>query len=48
MADQPTKSSAKKLKSSHQIYDESIGIRPQMDDGQPRQIPFGEMRASGI
>jgi hypothetical protein len=48
MADQPTKSSAKKLKSSHQIYDESIGIRPQMDDGQPSQIPFGEMRASGI
>ena len=44
MADQPTKPAAKKLKSCHQIYDESIGIRPQMDDGQPRQSEDDQQR----
>ena len=44
MADQPNRHSAKKLKSSRQIYDESIGIRPQMDDGQPRQSEDDQQR----
>ena len=44
MADQPTKPVAKKLKSCHQIYDESIGIRPQMDDCQPRQSEDDQQR----
>jgi len=44
MADQPTKPSAKKLKSSREIYEESIGIRPQMDDGQPRQSEDDQQR----
>jgi len=35
---------AKKLKSCHQIYDESIGIRPQMDNGQPRQSEDDQQR----
>jgi hypothetical protein len=44
MADQPTKPAAKTLKSCHQIYDESIGIRPQMDNGQPRQSEDDQQR----
>ena len=45
MADQPTKPSARKLKSSREIYEESIGIRPQVDDGQPRQSEDDQQRA---
>ena len=44
MADQPSKPSAKKLKSSRQIYEESIGIRPQVDDGQPRRSEDDQQR----
>ena len=44
MADQPNRHSAKKLKSSREIYEESIGIRPQMDDGQPRQSEDDQQR----
>ena len=44
MADQPTKPSAKKLKSSREIYEESIAIRPQMDDRQPRQSEDDQQR----
>jgi hypothetical protein len=44
MADQPTKPSARKLKSSREIYEESIGIRPQVDDGQPRQSEDDQQR----
>ena len=44
MADQPNRHSAKKLKSSREIYEESIGIRPQVDDGQPRQSEDDQQR----
>ena len=44
MADQPNRHSAKKLKSSREIYEESIGIRPQMDDCQPRQSEDDQQR----
>jgi hypothetical protein len=44
MADEPTRPSAKKLKYSREIYEESIGIRPQMDDRQPRQSEDDQQR----